>query len=97
MGVRRQQQWEAHLRENAFLITTSKPIVDEAVAFKAPVPYALREVKRVMDKGVLFRDKTYGVVGAAGDPHPTALHEYGDCWAQWAQIPAGNIVERNEG
>ena len=49
-----------------------------------------------MDKGVHFRDNTYGVAGAAGDPHPTALHEYDD-WAQWAQIPAGNIAERNEG
>ena len=44
MAVRRQQQWEAQLKENAFLIITIKPIVDEAVAFKAPVPYALREV-----------------------------------------------------
>ena len=96
MAVRRQQQWEAQLKENAFLITTIKPIVNGAVAFKAPVPYALREVKRVMDKGIHFRDNTYGLAGAAGDPHPTAMHEYDD-WAGWAQIPAGNIVERNEG
>ena len=32
MAVRRQQQWEAQLRENAFLIGTIKPIVDEAMA-----------------------------------------------------------------
>ena len=51
MAVHRQQQWEARLKENAFLITTSKPIVDEAVAFKAPVPYALREVKRIIISG----------------------------------------------
>ena len=39
MAVRRQQQWEAQLKKNAFLITTIKPIVDEAVVFlKAPVP-----------------------------------------------------------
>ena len=86
----------SRLKENAFLSTTIKPIVDEAVAFKAPVPYALREVKRMMDKGIHFRDNTYGLAGAAGDPHPAAIHEYDD-WAQWAQIPAGNIVERNEG
>ena len=59
MAVRRQQQLEAQLKENAILITTIKPIVDEAVAFKAPAPYALREVKRVMDKGTHFRDNTY--------------------------------------
>ena len=33
MAVRRQEQWEAQLRENAFLIGTVKRIVDEAVAF----------------------------------------------------------------
>ena len=96
MAVRQQQQWEAQLREKGFLIGTIKPIVDEAVAYKAPIPYALREVKRVIDKGIHVRDNTYGVAGIAGDLHPTALHEYGD-WAQWAQIPAGNIAERNEG
>ena len=95
MAVRRQQQWEAQLKENAFLITKIKPIADEAVAFKAPVPYALREVKRVMGKGIHFRDNTYGLAGAAGDPHATAMHEY-DEWAGWAQTPAGNIVEQNE-
>ena len=101
MAVRRQQQWQAQLKENAFLTTTIKPIadgvLDEAVAFRAPVPYALREVKRVMDKGIHFRDNTYVLAGAAGDPHAAAIHEYDD-WSQWAQIPAGNIVvERNEG
>ena len=94
--MRRQQQREAQLKENAFFITTIKPTVDEAVAFKVPVPYALREVKRVMNKGIHFRGNTYGLDGAAGNPHATAMHEYGD-WAQWAQIPAGNIVGRNEG
>ena len=59
MAVRRQRQGEAQLKENAFLITTIKPVVDEAVAFKAPVPYALREVKRVIDKGIHFRDNTF--------------------------------------
>ena len=73
-----------------------KPIVDETVGYKAPIPYALREVKRTMEKGIHFRDNTHGLAGIAGDPHATALHEYGD-WAQWAQIPAGNVAERNEG
>ena len=49
-----------------------------------------------MDKGIHFRDNTYGLAGIAGDPHATAVHEYGD-WAQWAQIPAGNVAERIEG
>ena len=49
-----------------------------------------------MDKGIHFRDNTYGLAGIAGDPRATALREYGD-WAQWAQIPAGNVAERNEG
>jgi len=70
--------------------------VDEAVAYKAPVPHVLLEVKRVMDKGIHFRDSTCGLGGIPGDPHATALHEYGD-WAQWAQIPAGNVAERNKG
>ena len=94
--MRQQKHWEAQLREKGFLIGTIKPIVEEAVASKAPVPCALREVKRMMDKGIHFRDNTYGVAGAAGDPHSAALHEHGD-WAQWAQIPAENIAERNEG
>ena len=58
MAVRRQQQWEAQLREKAFMIGTIKPIVDGTVGYKAPIPYALREVKRVMDKGIHFRDNT---------------------------------------
>ena len=96
MAARRQQQWKAQLKEKAFLIATIKPIVDETVGYKAPIPYALREVKRIMDKGIHFHDSTYGLGGIPGDPHATALHEYGD-WAQWAQIPAGNVAERNEG
>ena len=59
--MRQQKHWEAQLREKGFLIGTIKPIVEEAVASKAPVPCALREVKRAMDKGVHFRDNTYGV------------------------------------
>ena len=88
MAARRQQQWEAQLnKEKAFLVATIKPIVDETVGYKAPIPYALREVKRIMDKETHVRDNTYGLAGIAGDPHATALREYGD-WAQWAQIPA---------
>ena len=96
MAARRQQQWEAQLKEKAFLRATIKPIVDETVNYKPPIPYALREVKRSTDKGIHFRDNTYGLAGIAGDPHATALREYGD-WAQWAQIPAGNVAERIEG
>ena len=96
MAARRQDAWEAQLKEKAFLSATIKPIVDDTVTFKPPIPYALREVKRSMDKGIHFKDNTYGLAGIAGDPHATAMHEYGD-WAQWAQIPAGNVAERNEG
>ena len=50
-----------------------------------------------MDKGIIhFKNNTYGPGGTAGDAHVTALHEYDD-WGQWAQIPAGNVAERNEG
>ena len=52
MAVRRQQQCEVQLKEKAFTIGTIKPIVDETVAYKAPIPYALREVKRIM-RGVV--------------------------------------------
>ena len=58
MAVRRQQQWEAQLKEKAFLSATIKPIVDETVNYKPPIPYALREVKRAMNKGIHFRDNT---------------------------------------
>ena len=96
MAVRRQQQWEAQLKEKAFLVATIKPIVDEMVGYKTPIPYARREVLRSMNQGIHFRDNTYGLAGIPGNPHATALNEYGD-WAQWAQIPAGNVAERNEG
>ena len=46
MTARRQQQWEAQLKEKAFLTATIKPIVDETVAHKPPIPYALRQVQR---------------------------------------------------
>ena len=51
----------------------------------------------MMDMEIHFRDNKYGLAGAAGDPHPAAMHKNDDDWAGWAQIPAGNIVERNEG
>ena len=96
MAGRRQAAFETQLKEDAFLKATTKPIVDDTVTFKPPVPYAIREVKRGMDKGIHFKNDTYGLGGIPGDPHPTAVHEYGD-WAQWAQLPAGNVAERNEG
>ena len=96
MAARRQSAWEAQLKEKAFLSATAEPIADDTVTFKPPIPYALREVKRSMDNGIHFRNNTYGVGGIAGDAHVTALHEYGD-WDQWAQLPAGNVAERNEG
>ena len=49
-----------------------------------------------MDKGVYFKDNTYGPAGLAGPAHATTMYEY-DTWAQWAQTPAGDIAERNEG
>ena len=96
MAARRQSAWAAQLKEKAFLSATIKPIADDTVTFKPPIPYALREVKRSMDNGIHFRNNTYGVGGIAGDAHVTALHEYGD-WDPWAQLPAGNVAERNEG
>ena len=81
MAARRQQQYEAQLKEKAFLTATMKPIVDETVTLKPPIPYALRQVQRSMDKGIHFRNNTYGLNGIPGDAHPTAIHEYDD-WAQ---------------
>ena len=49
-----------------------------------------------MDKGVYFKDNTYGPAGTAGASHATTMYEYGN-WDQWAQTPAGNIAERDEG
>ena len=84
MAARRQDAWEAQLKEKAFLSATIRPLVDETVNYKPPIPYALRQVKRSMDRGIYFRNNTYGVAGiAGGDPHATAIHVYGD-WAQWA-------------
>ena len=79
-----------------FLVATMKPIVDDTVTFKPPVPYALREVKRSMDKGVYFKDNTYGLAGAPGVATMSSMYEY-DSWSQWAQTPAGNVAERDEG
>ena len=96
MAQRRQDAWELQLKEKAFLVASIKPIVDDTTTFKPTVPFALREVKRSMDKGVYFKDNTYGPAGLAGPAHATTMHEYGT-WAQWAQTPAGNIAERDEG
>ena len=98
MAPRRQDAWEAQLKEKAFLLTaTTKPIVDGTITFKPPVPHALREVKRSMYKGVYFKDNTYGPAGIAGVSHATTMHEYGS-WDQWAQqTPAGNAAEQQEG
>ena len=96
MASRRQDAWEAQLKEKAFLVASIKPIVDDTITFKPPVPYALREVKRSMDKGVYFKDNTYGPAGTSGVSHATTMYEY-DSWDQWAQTPARNIAERNEG
>ena len=92
MASRRQDAWETQLKEKAFLVATIKPIVDDTVTFKPPIPYALREeIKRSMDKGIYFKDNTYGPAGIAGVSHATTMNEYDD-WAQWAQIPAGNVA-----
>ena len=63
MASRRQDAWEVQLKEKAFLTAMIKPIVDDISTFKPPVPYALREVKRSMDKGVYFKDNTYEPAG----------------------------------
>ena len=63
MAARRQDAWEAALKEKAFLSETIKPIVDDTATFKPPIPYALREVKRSMDKGIRFKNNTYGLLG----------------------------------
>ena len=96
MAARRQSAWEAQLKEKAFFSATIRPIVDDTVTFKPLIPCALCEVKRSMDKGIHFRNNTYGVGGITGVAHVTALHEY-DNWDQWAQLPAGNVAEHNEG
>ena len=96
MASRRQDAWEAQLKGKAFFVATIKPIIDDTVTVKPPIPYALREVKRSMDKGIYFKDNTYGPAGIAGVSHATTMNEYDD-WAQWAQTPAGNVAERNEG
>ena len=96
MASRRQDAWEAQLKEKAFLTAMIKPIADDISTSKPPVPYALREVKRSMDKGVYFKDNAYGLAGIAGVSHATTLHEYGS-WDQWAQTPAGNVAEQQEG
>ena len=50
--------------------------MDDTITFKPTVPYALREVKRSMDKGVYFKDNTYGPAGLAGPAHATTMYEY---------------------
>ena len=96
MAGRRQAAFEAQLKENAFLKATIKPIVDDTVTFKPPVLCAIRKVKRSMHKGIHFKNNTYGLGEIPGDAHPTAVYGYDD-WAQWAQLPPGNVAERNEG
>ena len=96
MASRRQDAWELQLKEKAFLTATNKPIVDDISTFKPTVPYALREAKRNMDKGVYFKDNAYGPAGIAGVSHATTLREY-DSWDQWAQTPAVKAAEQQEG
>ena len=76
MASRRQDSWEAQFKEKAFLTATIKPIADDTVTFKPPIPYALREVKRSMDKGIYFKDNPYGMAGIAGVSHAATMHEY---------------------
>jgi len=96
MAQRRQDAFELKLKEKAFLTSAIKPIVGETTTFKPPVPYVLREVKRGMDKGIFFKDNTYGLGGAPGVATMTSSQEY-DNWDQWAQTPAGNVAEQEEG
>ena len=77
---RRQQQWETQLEDSVFLKGAIKPIVDDMTALKPPVPYALRQALKHMNKTIYFQDNGYGGGGAAGPAHGDALYEYAD-WA----------------
>ena len=96
VASRRQQQWETQLEDSVFLKGAIKPIVDDMTALKPPVPYALRQALKHMNKTIYFQDNGYGGGGAAGPAHGDALYEYAD-WASWASLPAANQVERQEG
>ena len=93
---RRQQQWETQLEDSVFLKGAIKPIVDDMTALKPPVPYALRQALKHMNKTIYFQDNGYGGGGAAAPAHEDAIYEYAD-WASWASLPAANQVERQEG
>ena len=57
---RRQQQWETQLEDSVFLKGAIKPIVDDMTALKPPVPYALRQALKHMNKTIYFQDNGYG-------------------------------------
>ena len=65
---RRQQQWETQLEDSVFLKGAIKPIVDDTTALKPPVPYALRQALKHMNKTIYFQDNGYGGGGAARWP-----------------------------
>ena len=92
----RQQQWKTQLEDSVFLKGAIKPIADDMAALKPPVPYALRQALKFMNKGIYFQDNDYGAAGAAGSAHASAMHEYAD-WGSLASLPAAQQVERQEG
>ena len=89
---RRQQQWETQLEDSVFLKGAIKPIVDDMTALKPPVPYALRQALKHMNKSIYFQDNGYGGGGAAGPAHGDALYEYAD-WASWASLPGVAVAQ----
>ena len=94
-AARRQRAFEDQLVEEAFLNGLINPIVDRLALSKPAVPFALRQMERMMKKTVHFKDNQYGLAGAPGAADPMAIFAY-DNWDQWAQMPAASVAERNE-
>ena len=95
-AARRQKAWEDQLVEGAFLNATITPIVDRVVQVKPAMPYALRQMERLMQRTIHFQDNGYGAGGAPGAADPMASFEYAN-WDQWTQLAAANAPERMEG
>ena len=95
-AARRQRAFEDQLVEEAFLNGLVNPIVDRLALSKPAVPFALRQMERMMKKTIHFKDNDYGLAGAPGAADPMAIFAY-DNWDQWAQMPAASVAERNEG
>ena len=95
-AARRQKAWEDQLVEEAFLNATINPIVDRVVQVKPAMPYALRQMERLMQRTIYLQDNAYGAGGAPGAADPMAVFTYAN-WDQWTQLAAANGPERMEG